>query len=149
MSMTNRAVRATSVSVPAPYRSTACHIGTHHECHEFTVPVPPPEHGVRREPCVCLCHTPSTPHPPTDSNRHLDHQGDAVHTPRRFAVSTIDVTSRTLQPGDVLTICGHPYEVLNLIELPCQGKALRFTTGEVLSVHSRTRLSVQRAVREW
>ncbi|MGX1975464.1 hypothetical protein [Streptomyces kronopolitis] len=62
---------------------------------------------------------------------------------------TIEVTSGTIRPGDVLNIGGQAFQVLNLIELPAQGKALRFTTGEVLNMHSKTRLTVVRAARRW
>lgn len=65
------------------------------------------------------------------------------------AAMTLDVTARTIQAGDVVEIGGQPFEVLNLIEHPRQGKAVRFTTGEVLTIHSKTRLTVTRTVRKW
>jgi len=60
----------------------------------------------------------------------------------------MNVTSQTIQQGDVLTIGGRAFEVLNLIQLPGGAKALRFTTGEVLNIHSMTQLSVVRTRRE-
>ncbi len=70
--------------------------------------------------------------------------------PKHVALSqTVEVTARTILPGDVLNIGGQAFEVLNLIELPAQGKALRFTTGEVLNMHFKTRLTVFRAARRW
>ncbi|MFL4905581.1 hypothetical protein ACJ6WF_21025 [Streptomyces sp. MMS24-I2-30] len=62
---------------------------------------------------------------------------------------SIEVTSRTIRPGDVLHMGGQAFQVLNLIELPAQGKALRFTTGEVLNMHFKTRLTVVRTARRW
>lgn len=64
-------------------------------------------------------------------------------------VTTLEVTARTVQQHDVVTIGGQCFEVLNLIELPGAAKALRFTTGEVLTMHSKTRLSVARTVGRW
>ncbi|UFQ16869.1 MULTISPECIES: hypothetical protein [Streptomyces] len=70
--------------------------------------------------------------------------------PKHAALSqTVEVTARTILPGDVLNIGGQAFEVLNLIELPAQGKALRFTTGEVLNMHFKTRLTVFRTARRW
>jgi len=71
-----------------------------------------------------------------------------VHNPGA-TTATVDVTARTIQAGDVVNVGGQEFEVLNLIEHPGQGKALRFTTGEVLTMHSKTRLTVNRAVRKW
>ncbi|WP_329148440.1 hypothetical protein OIU91_20290 [Streptomyces sp. NBC_01456] len=72
-------------------------------------------------------------------------------TPPKAGVvgQTTEVTSGTIRPGDVLHIGGQAFQVLNLIELHAQDKALRFTTGEVLNMHSKTRLTVVRAARRW
>jgi hypothetical protein len=72
----------------------------------------------------------------------------AIRNPGAVIV-TVDVTARTIQVGDVVNLGGQAFEVLNLIEHPGQGKALRFTSGEVLTMHSKTRLAVNRAVRKW
>ncbi len=65
------------------------------------------------------------------------------------AVVAIDVTARTILAGDIVHVGGQALEVLNLIEHPGQGKAVRFSTGEVLTMHSKTQLTVTRAVRKW
>ncbi|MEV0527070.1 hypothetical protein AB0I66_26920 [Streptomyces sp. NPDC050439] len=67
--------------------------------------------------------------------------------PRNITVTTLEVTSQTIQQHDVVDIGGQRFEVLNMFELHGQAKGLRFTTGEVLTIHSKTRLSVTRAVR--
>ncbi|MFC7221322.1 hypothetical protein ACFQLX_24625 [Streptomyces polyrhachis] len=72
----------------------------------------------------------------------------SINEPRVAAVK-VDVNWRTIQAGDVLIICGQPFEVLNLIDLSGRGRALRFTSGKVLNINSYTRLTVTRAVRKW
>ncbi|MFI5704060.1 hypothetical protein ACIA78_28950 [Streptomyces xanthochromogenes] len=42
------------LSVPTPYRSLVCHIGTHTECREAELKDIPP--GITCEPCSCSCH---------------------------------------------------------------------------------------------
>lgn len=42
--------------LPGPYRSTACHIGTHSDCVESPPAPAPTDLPVIYEACDCLCH---------------------------------------------------------------------------------------------
>jgi hypothetical protein len=44
------------VSTPGPYRSLACHIGTHGQCDETEPKAAPLALPVVYETCVCQCH---------------------------------------------------------------------------------------------
>ncbi|WP_432092304.1 hypothetical protein [Streptomyces sp. bgisy100] len=67
--------------------------------------------------------------------------------PRRNEAVLVEVTSVTVQRGDVITIGGLPCRVMDLITLPARAKRLRFTSGETLTMHPNTRLSALRAAR--
>lgn len=58
-------------------------------------------------------------------------------------------TASTIRERDLVLIGGELFEVLNLIPLPGGGRGLRFSSGEMLTIHSRTRLFVCRPVIEW
>ncbi|WUG01103.1 hypothetical protein OG803_16755 [Streptomyces sp. NBC_00467] len=71
---------------------------------------------------------------------------------RRWAPSgamaaTVEITSANVQRGDVLQIGGQPCRVADLIQLPGGAKRLRFESGELLTMHSRTRLVALRMLR--
>lgn len=54
-----------------------------------------------------------------------------------------------MQRGDVIQIGGHPCRVPDLCQLPGGAKHLRFESGELLTMHSRTRLVALRTLRRW
>ncbi|MFJ3922651.1 hypothetical protein [Streptomyces sp. NPDC090022] len=51
----------------APYHSTACRIGTHHECAHSSPATAPLGIPVIYEACACSCHAPSTHHASTEA----------------------------------------------------------------------------------
>lgn len=56
-------LRVTDTS-PAPYRSTACRLGTHHACSESSPAEAPIDLPVVYEACACPCHSaPGRPAP--------------------------------------------------------------------------------------
>ncbi|MEU3074566.1 hypothetical protein [Streptomyces laurentii] len=59
----------------------------------------------------------------------------------------IEITSATVQRGDVLQIGGQLCRVADLVQLPGGAKQLHFESGELLTMHSRTRLIALRMQR--
>ncbi|MFF5766841.1 hypothetical protein ACFY8F_30420 [Streptomyces tanashiensis] len=59
----------------------------------------------------------------------------------------IEITSTNVQRGDVIQIGGQPCRVADLFQLPGGAKRLRFESGELLTMHSRTRLIALRTQR--
>ncbi|MEW1752044.1 hypothetical protein AB0411_23210 [Streptomyces angustmyceticus] len=68
--------------------------------------------------------------------------GDAVAVPG-------EITSASVQRGDVIQIGGQLCRVTDLLQLSGGAKRLRFESGELLTVHSRTRLVALRTLRRW
>lgn len=63
--------------------------------------------------------------------------------------ASVEVTSASVQRGDVIQIGGQPCRVADLVQLPRGAKRLRFESGELLTMHSRTRLIALRMLRKW
>ncbi|MEV7275401.1 hypothetical protein [Streptomyces sp. NPDC093111] len=63
-----------------------------------------------------------------------------ITTPGSSVTSNIEITSTNVQIGDVILIGGLPHRVVDLSQLPGGAKQLRFETGELLTMHTRTRL---------
>ncbi|MFF4962808.1 hypothetical protein [Streptomyces sp. NPDC001222] len=61
--------------------------------------------------------------------------------------STIEITSATVQRGDVIQVGGRACRVSDLSQLPHGAKRLLFESGELLTIHSRTRLVAVRMLR--
>lgn len=61
----------------------------------------------------------------------------------------IEITSASVQRGDVIQIGGCPCRVTDLLQLPGGAKRLWFESGELLTMHSRTRLVTLRTLRRW
>ncbi|MFC9591583.1 hypothetical protein ACFTUC_17565 [Streptomyces sp. NPDC056944] len=59
----------------------------------------------------------------------------------------VEITSATVQLGDVIQIGGQPCRVADLFQLPGGAKRLLFESGELLTMHSRTRLIALRMLR--
>ncbi|MFE1858849.1 hypothetical protein [Streptomyces anandii] len=62
-------------------------------------------------------------------------------------VSNVEVTAATVQRGDVIQLGGLPCRVADLFQLPQGAKQLLFETGELLTMHARTRLVAVRMLR--
>ncbi|MEW9517778.1 hypothetical protein [Streptomyces tubercidicus] len=61
--------------------------------------------------------------------------------------SSVEITSATVQRGDVIQIGGHSCRVTDLLQLPGGAKRLCFESGELLTMHSRSRLVAVRTLR--
>lgn len=61
----------------------------------------------------------------------------------------VEITSATVQRGDVIQIGGEPCRVADLVQLQGGAKHLRFESGELLTMHARTRLVALRTPRRW
>lgn len=61
----------------------------------------------------------------------------------------VEITSASVQRGDVIQIGGHSCRVTDLLQLPGGAKRLCFDTGELLTMHSRSRLVALRTLRRW
>ncbi|MEV8569792.1 hypothetical protein AB0436_30270 [Streptomyces sp. NPDC051322] len=61
----------------------------------------------------------------------------------------VEITSASVQCGDVIQIGGQPCRVADLFQLHGGAKRLRFESGELLTMHSRTRLVALRTLRRW
>ncbi|MFF4860496.1 hypothetical protein ACFY3J_01925 [Streptomyces sp. NPDC001231] len=62
-------------------------------------------------------------------------------------VSNIEVTATTVQRGDIIQLGGHACRVRDLFQLPQGAKQLLFESGELLTIHTRTRLVTARPLR--
>ncbi|MFG2364400.1 hypothetical protein ACGFY3_22540 [Streptomyces mirabilis] len=69
--------------------------------------------------------------------------------PRSVPVASIEVTSTTVQRGDIIQLGGQACRVRDLFQLPQGAKQLVFESGELLTIHTRTRLVVVRTLRRW
>ncbi|KPI18454.1 SCBAC25E3.22, hypothetical protein [Actinobacteria bacterium OV450] len=52
----------------------------------------------------------------------------------------VEITSITVQRGDVIQIGGRPYRVADLVQLHSGAKRLLFETGEALTMNTRSSL---------
>ncbi|MEV5429275.1 hypothetical protein [Streptomyces sp. NPDC052701] len=66
---------------------------------------------------------------------------------RSALASNIEVTAATVQRGDVIQLGGRAYRVQDLFQLPQGAKQLLFESGELLTIHMRTRLAAVRMMR--
>ncbi|MFF5404152.1 hypothetical protein ACFY8K_15440 [Streptomyces misionensis] len=62
-------------------------------------------------------------------------------------VSNVEVTAATVQRGDVIQLGGLPCRVADVFQLPQGAKQLLFESGELLTMHARTRLVAVRMLR--
>ncbi|MGW3762387.1 hypothetical protein [Streptomyces sp. NPDC005131] len=62
-------------------------------------------------------------------------------------VSHIEVTAATVQRGDIIQLGGQACRVRDLFQLPQGAKQLVFESGELLAIHTRTRLIAVRLLR--
>ncbi|MFZ4135764.1 hypothetical protein [Streptomyces koyangensis] len=68
-------------------------------------------------------------------------------TPRSALASNIEVTAATVQRGDIIQLGGRACRVRDLFQLPQGSKQLLFESGELLTIHTRTRLAAVRMMR--
>ncbi|MGW6922493.1 hypothetical protein OG613_17450 [Streptomyces sp. NBC_00015] len=59
----------------------------------------------------------------------------------------VEITSTTVQRGDIIQVGGRACRVSNLFQLPQGSKQLLFESGELLTMHTRTRLVAVRMQR--
>ncbi|WP_406196639.1 hypothetical protein OG331_15905 [Streptomyces sp. NBC_01017] len=62
-------------------------------------------------------------------------------------VSNVEVTAATVQRGDIIQLGGQACRVSDLFQLPQGAKQLLFESGELLTMHARTRLAAVRMQR--
>jgi hypothetical protein len=70
-------------------------------------------------------------------------------TPSGAMAASVEITSSNVQRGDVIQIGGQPCRVADLFQLPRGAKRLLFESGELLTIHPRTRLVAVRVLRRW
>ena len=61
--------------------------------------------------------------------------------------SNVEITAATVQRGDVIQLGGKACRVSDLFQLPQGAKHLLFESGELLTIHARTRLAAVRVPR--
>ncbi|MFB7134410.1 hypothetical protein ACFCZY_22660 [Streptomyces sp. NPDC056237] len=67
--------------------------------------------------------------------------------PTGALVTHVEVTATTVQRGDIIQLGGHACRVRDLYQLPQGVKQLVFESGELLAIHTRTRLVAMRLLR--
>ncbi|MFC8877723.1 hypothetical protein [Streptomyces ardesiacus] len=67
--------------------------------------------------------------------------------PRGALVSNVEITATTVQRGDVIQLGGRACRVSDLFQLPQGAKQLLFESGELLTIHARSRLVAVRLLR--
>lgn len=67
--------------------------------------------------------------------------------PRGMPASSVEITSTSVQRGDVIQVGGQSCRVTDLVQLPHGAKRLLFESGELLTMHMRTRLVAVRVLR--
>ncbi|CAL9448458.1 hypothetical protein [Streptomyces sp. enrichment culture] len=67
--------------------------------------------------------------------------------PHSALATNIEVTAATVQRGDIIQLGGRAHRVRDLFQLPQGAKQLLFESGELLTIHTRTRLHAVRMLR--
>ncbi|MFC7863453.1 hypothetical protein ACFU5B_06520 [Streptomyces murinus] len=68
-------------------------------------------------------------------------------TPDSTVVSNVEVTAASVQRKNILQLGGQPCRMADLFQLPQGTKQIVFESGELLTVHARTRLAAVRVLR--
>ncbi|MFG3069907.1 hypothetical protein [[Kitasatospora] papulosa] len=68
-------------------------------------------------------------------------------TPGVALASSVEITAATVQRGDVIQLGGRACRVGDLFQLPQGAKQLIFESGELLTMHARTRFVAVRMPR--
>ncbi|MFI9805858.1 hypothetical protein ACIHEJ_16075 [Streptomyces sp. NPDC052301] len=61
--------------------------------------------------------------------------------------SNVEVTAATVRRGDIIQVGGRAFRVGNLFQLSNEAEQLLFESGELLTIHARTRLAAVRMLR--
>ncbi|MEV6054271.1 hypothetical protein [Streptomyces sp. NPDC052107] len=61
--------------------------------------------------------------------------------------SNVEITAATVQRRDIIQLGGRACRVSDLFQLPQGAKQLLFASGELLTIHARTRLAAVRVLR--
>ncbi|MER7463553.1 hypothetical protein [Streptomyces sp. NPDC097981] len=72
-----------------------------------------------------------------------------MRPPSGALATNIEITSDSVQRGDVIQIGGQPCRVADLVQLRAGAKRLLFESGEVLTLHAQSRLIAIRMTRKW
>ncbi|MGV9454739.1 hypothetical protein [Streptomyces sp. NPDC003635] len=67
--------------------------------------------------------------------------------PSGALVANVEITAATVQRGDVIQVGGRACRVRDLFQLSRGAKQLIFDSGELLTIHARTRLVAVRTLR--
>ncbi|ANP55124.1 hypothetical protein J2Z21_003391 [Streptomyces griseochromogenes] len=70
-----------------------------------------------------------------------------ARAPGGALASNVEITASTVQRGDFIQLGGRACRVRDLVQLPQGAKQLLFESGELLTMHARTRLSAVRMLR--
>lgn len=68
-------------------------------------------------------------------------------TPSGSLASTVEITAASVQCGDVIQVGGQPCRVIDLFQLPQGAKQLVLESGELLTMHPRSRFEALRLTR--
>ncbi|MFF9566845.1 hypothetical protein [Streptomyces sp. NPDC014685] len=71
----------------------------------------------------------------------------SIPAPVGALASNVEVTATTVRCGDFIQVGGRACRVGNLFQLPNGAKQLLFESGELLTIHARTRLIAVRITR--
>lgn len=69
-----------------------------------------------------------------------------VMAPSGAVLSPVEITSASVQRGDIIQLGGQQCRVSDLFQLPGGAKRLVFDSGELLTIHAMTRLVALRLV---
>ncbi|MFD5512693.1 hypothetical protein ACFWIB_33705 [Streptomyces sp. NPDC127051] len=72
-----------------------------------------------------------------------------MRAPTGALATPVEITSDSVQRGDVIQIGGQPCRVSDLVQLRAGAKRLVFESGEALTMHARTRLIALRLTGKW
>ncbi|MDX3247073.1 hypothetical protein PV408_36200 [Streptomyces sp. ME18-1-4] len=61
--------------------------------------------------------------------------------------STVEITATTVRRGDIIQVGGRACRVIDLFQLRHGAKQLLFESGELLTIHARTRILAVRMMR--
>ncbi|WP_405703184.1 MULTISPECIES: hypothetical protein [unclassified Streptomyces] len=70
-------------------------------------------------------------------------------SPSGALAASVEITSISVQRGDVIQIGGQACRVADLVQLPAGAKRLFFESGEALTMHAQSRLIALRMMRKW
>lgn len=68
-------------------------------------------------------------------------------TPNGAVLSPVEIITASVQRGDVIHVGGQQCRVTDIFQLPGGAKRLVFDSGELLTMHTRTRLIALRLLR--